>query len=168
MNANHLTRRLLSTDTSNTCLLMQRVVLGAVMFPHGAQKMLGWYGGYGFGGTMGFFTDTMHLPAPLAFLVIVGEFFGACLLVLGLGTRIAAFGISAIMLGAILTSHAQFGFFMNWFGVQQGEGYEFHLLVLALSIPAMLWGGGSLALDSRLSKVADAAATTESTARSAA
>src|SRR3954469_10339582 len=104
-------KNLLATDTQNSILTLQRALLGAVMFPHGAQKLLGWFGGYGFDGTMKFFTDSMHLPAPLALLVILGESIGALLLIAGLGTRVAAFGISAIMIGAVLTSHASVGFF---------------------------------------------------------
>jgi putative oxidoreductase len=139
---------LLRTDTNNSLLTVQRAVLGAVMFPHGAQKLLGWFGGYGFDGTMKFFTDTMHLPAPLALLIILGESIGALLLIAGLGTRLAAFGISAIMLGAVLTTHGGFGFFMNWYGAQPGEGFEYHLLALALSVPLVIAGGGKYALDS--------------------
>src|SRR6187402_1193491 len=97
-------QRFFNTNASKT-LCMQRALLGAVMFPHGAQKLLGWFGGYGFDGTMKFFTDTLHLPAPLALLIILGESIGALLLIAGLGTRVAAFGISAIMLGAVLTTH---------------------------------------------------------------
>jgi putative oxidoreductase len=138
--------RLLSTDRSRT-LLVQRLALGLIMFPHGAQKLLGWFGGYGYAGTMGFFTETMHLPAPLAFLVIVAESIGAIGLVLGAGTRIAALGIVAVMLGAIFTSHIHIGFFMNWFGGQPGEGFEFHLLVLALALPLVVRGAGALSLD---------------------
>jgi putative oxidoreductase len=139
---------LLKTDTQNSMLTVQRALLGAVMFPHGAQKLLGWFGGYGFDGTMKFFTETVHLPAPLSLLVILGESIGALLLIAGLGTRIAAFGISAIMLGAVLTTHGSVGFFMNWFGNQPGEGYEYHLLALALSVPLVIAGGGRHALDS--------------------
>ncbi len=145
-----LISRLLDTDPRATSLLVQRVILGAVMFPHGAQKLLGWFGGYGFKGTMGFFTSVMHLPAPVAFLVIAGEFFGAIALVFGLGTRVAAAGISAIMVGAALTTHWDTGFFMNWFGAQKGEGFEYHLLALALSIPILIWGGGRASVDAAL------------------
>lgn len=141
-------KNLLATDTHNSMLSIQRALLGAVMFPHGAQKLLGWFGGYGFDGTMKFFTDTLHLPAPLALIIILGESIGALLLIAGLGTRIAAFGISAIMLGAVLTTHGSVGFFMNWYGSQPGEGYEYHLLALALSVPLMIAGGGRYALDS--------------------
>jgi putative oxidoreductase len=139
---------LLKTDTTNSMLTVQRAVLGAVMFAHGAQKLLGWFGGYGFDGTMKFFTDTMHLPAPLALLIILGESVGALLLIAGLGTRLAAFGISAIMVGAVLTTHGSAGFFMNWYGSQPGEGFEYHLLALALSVPLVIAGGGRYALDS--------------------
>lgn len=138
--------RLLSTDRSRT-LLVQRLALGLIMFPHGAQKLLGWFGGYGYSGTLGFFTDTMHLPAPVAFLIIVAESIGAIGLVLGAGTRVAALGIAAVMLGAIFTTHIHVGFFMNWFGAQSGEGFEYHLLALALAVPIVVRGAGALSLD---------------------
>lgn len=150
MNNNTSITRFLRTDASNTSLFVQRILLGLVLFPHGAQKLLGWFGGYGFQGTMGFFTGTMGLPGILALLVILGEFFGSLMLVLGLGTRLAAFGASAIMLGAIATTHAKYGFFMNWFGSAGGEGYEYHLLALGLSVPLMVWGAGRYAVDSLL------------------
>jgi putative oxidoreductase len=138
--------RFLKTDVSKT-LYAQRVLLGAVMLPHGAQKLLGWFGGYGFSGTMDYFTGTMHLPSGLAFLVIVSESFGSLCLLLGLGTRLAAFGAAATMIGAVLTTHLKVGFFMNWFGNQTGEGLEFHLLALALALPLMIRGGGAFSLD---------------------
>jgi putative oxidoreductase len=112
--------------------------------------LLGWFGGFGFSGTMVFFTDTMHIPASLAFLIIIGEAIGAIGLVLGAGTRLAALGIVATMLGAIFTTHMNFGFFMNWFGVQKGEGFEYHLLVLALALPLMVRGGGLFSVDGAL------------------
>jgi putative oxidoreductase len=146
-------QRFLATDRSWT-LLLQRLVLGLVMFPHGAQKLLGWFGGYGFSGTMGFFTGTMGLPSPIAFLVIIGESLGALALMLGLATRLCALWISVVMVGAVLTTHAQFGFFMNWFGAQKGEGFEYHLLTLALGIPLIIRGGGLGALDTRLLQLA--------------
>jgi len=148
-NERSLFDHLLSTNPDRT-LLLQRVALGAIMLPHGAQKLLGWFGGYGFSGTMEFFTGTMHLPAPLAFLIILGETLGALGLVLGAGTRVAAFGIIAIMLGAMVTTHLPFGFFMNWFGAQKGEGVEYHLLALALALPLLVRGGGLLSIDAAL------------------
>jgi putative oxidoreductase len=145
-------KRLLLTDSRSSALTLQRLVLGAVMFPHGAQKLLGWFGGYGFAGTMGYFTETMHLPSPLAVLIILGESLGALALLAGAGVRVAALGITAIMLGAIATTHAQHGLFMNWFGGQQGEGFEYHLLALALSIPLLIWGAGRASVDAWLAQ----------------
>ncbi len=127
-----------------------RLGLAAVMFPHGAQKLLGWFGGYGYEGTMGFLTGSIGLPAPLASLTIGLEFFGPLLLVLGLGVRFVAAGFAAIMLGAIATVHAQHGFFMNWFGAQQGEGFEFHLLVITMALALVVRGAGSFSLDRKL------------------
>ncbi len=139
----------LSTERDRT-LLVQRVVLGLIMFPHGAQKLLGWFGGYGFSGTMSFFTDTMHVPSALALLIIVAESIGAIGLVLGAGTRLAAVGTAAVMLGAIFTTHIHVGFFMNWLGNQPGEGFEYHLLALALAVPLAVRGGGALSVDGAL------------------
>lgn len=138
--------RFLTTDLSKT-LTAQRILLGAVMLPHGAQKLLGWFGGHGFNGTMNYFTDTLHIPDALAFLVIVSEFFGSLGLLLGLGTRLAAFGAAATMIGAALMTHLDVGFFMNWFGNQTGEGFEYHLLALALAVPLVVRGGGAFSLD---------------------
>src|SRR6202140_1030927 len=114
-------------NTSNDyAITILRLVLGVVFFAHGAQKMLGWFGGYGFSGTMGFFTHQMGIPAPLAFLAIAAEFFGGLGLIVGFLGRIAAFGVATNMVVAIATVHHAFGFFMNWNGNQKGEGFEFH------------------------------------------
>jgi putative oxidoreductase len=139
-------RRIYATDDSVATAIL-RLVLGIVFFAHGAQKMLGWFGGFGFAGTMGFFTGMMHIPAPLAFLAIAAEFFGGIGLILGFLTRIAAFGIGVNMLVAIMTVHHNFGFFMNWTGTQKGEGFEFHLLVLAMVAFLMIRGGGAFSID---------------------
>jgi putative oxidoreductase len=143
-------RRLFATDDSIATLIL-RLVLGVVFFAHGAQKMLGWFGGFGFSGTMGFFTGMMHIPAPLAFLAIAAEFFGGMGLIVGFLTRIAAFGIGVNMLVAIMTVHRAFGFFMNWAGNQKGEGFEFHLLVLAMVTFLMIRGAGAFSIDRALS-----------------
>ena len=143
-------RRLFATDDSAATAIL-RLVLGIVFFAHGAQKMLGWFGGLGFSGTMGLFTGAMHIPAPFAFLVIAAEFFGGVGLVLGLLTRIAAFGIGVTMLVAIVTVNSAVGFFMNWFGTQRGEGYEYALLVLAMTTFLMIRGAGAFSLDRALS-----------------
>jgi putative oxidoreductase len=127
-----------------------RVTLGAVMFPHGAQKLLGWFGGYGFDGTMGFLTQNVGLPAPLAALVIVAEFFGSIALILGAFSRVAAVGIITIMVGAIITTHLPNGFFMNWTGQQAGEGFEYHLLVIGMALAILVQGSGRYSLDRQL------------------
>jgi putative oxidoreductase len=140
-------------DTNHSwVLLVQRVVLGVVMLPHGLQKLFGSFGGFGFDGTMAFFTDHLGIPALLALLVILAESIGALALVLGAGTRLAAVGILATMLGAIFLSHAPNGFFMNWSGTQAGEGFEFHLLALALALPLVIQGGGYLSVDRALAR----------------
>ena len=144
--------RLLGTDTQNRLLLGQRLLLAAVMLPHGAQKLLGWFGGFGFQATMGYFTGTLHIPAPLALLVIVAESIGALGLAFGLLSRVAGFGLFATMAGAALMSHLDNGFFMNWFGAQKGEGFEYHLLAMALALPIVLAGGGKYALDTWLAR----------------
>ena len=100
-----------------------RIALGGVMFPHGAQKLLGWFGGYGFVGTMEFLTG-MGMPAVVAFLVIIGESLGALAMILGFLTRFCAFSLTLIMVGAIGLVHWQNGFFMNWGGQAAGAGFE--------------------------------------------
>ena len=141
-----MVRTLFATDDSAATAIL-RLVLGIVFFAHGAQKMLGWFGGFGFSGTMGFFTGTMHIPAPFAFLAICAEFFGGIGLILGFLTRIAAFGIAVNMLVAIAKVHREFGFFMNWNGDQKGEGFEYHLLVIAITVLLMIRGAGAFSID---------------------
>lgn len=143
MKALHL---ILQTDNSISTLIL-RASLGAVFFPHGAQKALGWFGGHGFAGTMGFFTGVMQIPAVLAFLVIAAEFAGAIALIVGVGTRVAALGILSVMAGAVATVHAQYGFFMNWTGGQAGEGFEYHVLASAIAAALVLRGGGVWSID---------------------
>ena len=142
-------RRLLFTS-SDFGLTILRLVFGIVFFAHGAQKMLGWFGGYGFHATMGFFAH-MGVPAPFAFLAICAEFFGGLGLIVGLLTRIAAFGIMCNMIVAILTVHLHNGFFMNWTGQQKGEGFEYHLLAIAGLLVVLIKGAGALSIDHALS-----------------
>jgi len=144
-------KRLLSTENDCTLAII-RVVLGVIFFAHGSQKVLGWFGGYGFHGTMGFFTNQLHIPALFAFLAIMVEFLGGIGLILGLLTRIAAFGIACEMLVAVLMIHYQFGLFMNWAGTQKGEGFEYHLLVIAITIMLIVKGGGGLSVDGGISR----------------
>jgi len=143
-------RKLLHTN-NDAVLSIVRLVLGVVFFAHGAQKMLGWFGGYGYGATMGFFEHN-GIPAVFAFLAIAAEFFGGIGLLLGLLSRVAAFGITCNMLVAIATVHHRFGLFMNWTGQQKGEGFEFHLLALAITFLIMVRGAGALSLDRLLSR----------------
>jgi putative oxidoreductase len=132
--------------------LIARVALGIVMFPHGAQKVFGWFGGHGFTGSMTFFTHTMHVPAPLAFLAILAEFAGSLGLITGFLSRIAAFGIACNMFVAIFTVHVANGFFMNWYGVNKGEGFEFHILAIGLALAVMIGGAGKASIDVLLSR----------------
>lgn len=128
-----------------------RFALGAVIFPHGAQKVLGWFGGYGLSGTLGFMTGTLHIPLPFAVLAIAAELLGSIGLMLGLLSRVAAFGIAVTMAVAALTVHLGNGFFANWTGQQAGEGIEYHLLAIALAVVVMIAGAGKYSLDRRVS-----------------
>lgn len=132
--------------------LVLRLTLAIAMFPHGAQKLLGSFGGYGYQATMKFFMENMKLPWLISLLVILIEFLGPIGLAIGLGTQLWAIGFLVIMVAAIFTSHHSNGFFMNWFGTQQGEGYEYHLLVIGLCIGLLLMGGGKWSLDQALSR----------------
>jgi putative oxidoreductase len=142
-------KKLLATPNDGVLTLM-RLILGIVFFLHGSQKMLGWFGGYGFSGTMHFFTGMLHIPAPFAALAICAEFLGGLGLILGLLARIAAFGIAVNMVVAVWMVHLANGPFMNWFGNQKGEGYEYHLLALALLIAIMIRGAGAFSVDGAL------------------
>ena len=143
--------------TDDISPLILRVLLGGVFFPHGAQKVLGWFGGYGFTSTMGFFTGTMHIPSLFAFLAIAAEFAGPLALIAGLFTRVAACGIAAVMAVAVITTHAQHGFFMNWSGAQKGEGIEYHLLAAGIALVLILAGGGRFSADRAITRQLDQA-----------
>lgn len=139
-------KSIFETDDSWSSLIL-RIMMGVVMFPHGAQKLLGWYGGFGYAGTMGFFTETMGLPSIVAFLIIIGESVGSVAMLLGFMTRFTALSFIVIMLGAIWLVHWPDGFFMNWFGKQTGEGFEYHLLVIGICAALTLTGGGRWSVD---------------------
>jgi putative oxidoreductase len=132
---------------------LARVAVGLILFPHGAQHVLGWFGGYGFHGTLGWMTGTLGFPAVLAVLALVTEITAPVALILGLGGRIAAIGVIGLMLGAIST-HVANGFFMNWFGSLPAgsEGFEYHLLVIALAGVVVLGGSGAWSLDQLLGR----------------
>ena len=136
--------------TSNSVVdLFLRLALAAVIFPHGAQKVLGWFGGYGLAGTWGFFTQKLGIPGYLAALVFAAEFLGPIGLFFGFLTRVAAFGIFCVMATAAWMVHAKVGFFMNWAGTYPAgkEGFEFHLLALGLCLAVMARGAGALSID---------------------
>src|SRR5438309_8636379 len=117
-------KNLLSTNPNNWTALIARLTLGFVIFPHGAQKLFGWFGGYGFNGTMGFLTGGAHLPWILALLVILIECIGSLFLIFGFLTRLAALGMFANFVGILCTSHLKNGFFMNWAQTPNaGEGF---------------------------------------------
>lgn len=129
-----------------------RVALALVFFPHGAQKLFGWFGGYGFNGTMGYFTGALGIPYVFGVAAILAESLGAAALLLGFGTRIAAFALAVNMAVAALLVHARFGFFMNWFGNQQGEGIEYHILAISALAVVMAIGGGRLSVDRSIAR----------------
>lgn len=131
-------------------VLIARLTLGIVMFPHSAQKLLGWFGGYGLWGTTEFFTSTFHMSPVIVWLIIAGEFLGSLGLIIGVLARIFAIGFIIIMTGAIMLVHSANGFFMNWSSQQKGEGYEYHLLVLGLALVVAIAGGGKASVDAWL------------------
>ncbi len=141
-----MVKKLFAT-TDDMALLILRVLLGIVFFPHGMQKLFGWFGGYGFSGTFGWLTGTLHVPAIIAVLAILAEGLGCLGLITGFLTRLSALGIGTNMVVAILMLHYKFGFFMNWDGKQPGEGIEFHLLVIAIALALMIRGGGKWSID---------------------
>lgn len=138
--------------TNDVPLAVCRLVLGIIFLLHGAQQTLGWFGGFGFSGTMHFMTAQLGIPAIFAAIAILTQFLGGLGLIVGLLSRIAAFGIACVMLVAVIKVHLAVGFFMNWYGVQKGEGYEYHLLVLAICLLIIVKGAGALSLDQILSK----------------
>jgi putative oxidoreductase len=138
--------------TDDKVVAFIRIALGIVVFPHGAQKVLGWWGGFGFAGTMGFFTQQMHIPYVLALLAITAEFLGALGLVFGFLGRIAAFGIAVDFAVAAFLVHLPNGFLMNWTGQQKGEGVEFFVLAIAMAIAIMIRGSGAWSIDRALTR----------------
>lgn len=142
-------KKLLQTDDSLTAFIV-RITVALVILPHGAQKLLGLFGGYGFKGTMNYFTSS-GTPAILAFLVIFTESIGALLILFGFTTRLWAAMLTVIMLVAI-TMHQANGFFMNWTGTQAGEGFEYHLLVIGINLALIIKGAGRWSVDRQLSK----------------
>jgi putative oxidoreductase len=144
-------KSLFATSNEYTLALL-RIVLGVLFFVHGAQLTLGWFGGYGFHGTMQFFTQTMGIPAVFAFLAIMAQFLGGIGLLVGFLSRVAVLGIAAVMAVAVIKVHLANGLFMNWSGAQKGEGFEYHLLVIAIAIVILVKGAGALSIDRAIAK----------------
>ena len=138
--------------TPDLGLLVLRLLFAAVIWPHGAQKLLGWFGGYGYRGTMRYFTGTVGAPAPLGFAVIVLEFFGPFALAAGFLSRPVALGLAAVMIVAALRVHRPNGFFMNWFGNQKGEGFEYFILGAAIAVAIVIGGSGAWSVDYHLAR----------------
>src|SRR6266446_2620869 len=143
----------LARTNDDYALTIARLVLGVLFFVHGDQLMLGWFGGYGLSGSMEFFTHNLGIPAPLAFLAICAEFLGGLMLVVRFWGRVAALSIICLMAVAVVKVHWQFGLFMNWFGTKKGEGFEYHLLAIAIGVVIALRGSGALSLDRLLARL---------------
>jgi len=137
---------LFSTDPDWTQTII-RLILGAVFFAHGAQKLLGWFGGSGLKATIGMMHEHLGLPVPIAFLAVSAEFLGGAGLIFGLLGRVAAAGIAFIMFAAIFMVHGRNGLFLNWLGDRKGHGYEYHLLAIALAAVIIVRGSGAASLD---------------------
>lgn len=144
-------QKMIATDDNWTGLIL-RLTLGIVIFPHGAQKLLGWFGGYGFSGTLQGFEANFGIPAFVTVLVILAEFFGALALIAGFVTRFCAASIGVVMAGAMFMVHWSNGFFMNWSGQQAGEGFEFHLLAIGIALALLVTGGGRASVDRALTR----------------
>jgi putative oxidoreductase len=146
-----LFRAVTRTNDDVACLVL-RVLLAVVFFAHGAQKVLGWFGGRGLEATMAYFTKVQHIPVEFAVLAIAAEFLGPIGLFVGFLTRIAAFAIAVEMAVAVYLVHLKFGFFINWSGKQPGEGFEYHILVFAITIALMINGSGRWSIDRMISR----------------
>ena len=144
-------RKLFATDKGLSGTIL-RVLLGIVIFPHGAQKLLGWFGGQGFTASMRWFESSLHIPTIFALLAILAESVGAVALIAGFFTRVAALAISVNMVVAVALVHWKVGFFMNWGGTAKGEGFEYHILGIAIGVALMIMGGGRWSVDGVIAK----------------
>ncbi len=134
-------------DQLSTALFLLRVILGVVFFVHGSQKVLGWFGGYGLSGTVGYFKDVVHIPAFFAYLGPFVEFLGGIALVFGMFTKVAALGIFIMMVVATAKVHFPNGFLLSGKGDGKGQGYEFTLTLAIISLVLVLLGGGIYSVD---------------------
>jgi len=143
-------KKLLSTNSNNWSALIARLALGITVFVHGAQKLFGWFGGYGFDGTMGFLTGQAGLPYFIALLVILIESVAAVMVIAGVLTRVAAFGIFGLFTIIMIKFHSANGFFMNCAGTQKGEGIEYFIILLGVALTLIIAGGGKASVDAAL------------------
>ena len=141
-----MTQKIFNTNNDWTGFVT-RLTIGLIMFPHGAQKVFGWFGGPGYADEMKFFTETLHIPWLIAFTVIIIEFFGSISLIIGFGSRLWAIAMIILFIGIIFIEHVDNGFFMNWHGNQKGEEYEYHLLIIGLSLTTLINGSGKYSID---------------------
>jgi len=139
-------KKIINTGNDHSLLIL-RVVLGVVLMAHGLQKAFGWFNGFGWNNTINYFTGTVGIPALLGAFVILIETLGALFLILGFAGRINAALMGIVIIGAMVVDHMKNGFYMNWFGIQKGEGIEFDLLFIAISIALVLKGSGSFSVD---------------------
>jgi len=139
-------KKIINTGNDHSLLIL-RVVLGVVLMAHGLQKAFGWFNGFGWNNTINYFTGTVGIPALLGAFVILIETLGALFLILGFAGRINAALMGIVIIGAMVVDHVKNGFYMNWFGIQKGEGFEFDLLFIAISIALVLKGSGSFSVD---------------------
>lgn len=140
------------SKTNTVGNLFLRLALAGVILPHGAQLLLGSFNGPGFTNAMSYFVEVEGLPSLVGFMVIFLQFFGSLFILFGFATRFMALGMTGLFFGMIITSHLQYGFFMNWYGTQKGEGYEYHLLVIGMAMSLVLTGAGRLSLDAWITR----------------
>lgn len=131
--------------------LFVRLSLGVILFAHGSQKLLGWFGGSGWSATIGFFSKNLGFPPFLSALAIIAEFFGGLGLILGFLTRIAAAGSAVVMLVAMFKVNLPNGFFINWsLEAGKGHGIEMNLALSGMSLMLLITGAGYLSIDNLL------------------
>ena len=130
--------------------MLARLALGIVILPHGAQNLFGWFGGPGIDGALGSYAAN-GIPPFLGWIALVAQFFGGVALVIGFMGRVAAFAIAVVLIAAVITLHWSVGFFMDWNGQLQGEGFEFHILAVTLALIVLIRGSGALSIDRVLS-----------------
>ena len=129
-------------------LLVIRLGLGIIFFAHGAQKVLGWFGGHGLKGTIGYFQQALKIPPALTVLDALTEFLGGIALIVGFLGRPTAVGLIIVMLVAIAKVHGANGFFINW-AMQpgKGHGFEMNFALIAMALAVLIGGAGIFSID---------------------